>query len=124
MPRRPTPTPSEFRRLETSANTVVLEGVRTIEAIQALAPDVLAAGCREVERGREVAPDEPYCLACNRCNVERLPEVHPCPECKCPEYRILPPLQVSGGRLPSEADLARAWTAADPPAEPGEEPPC
>ncbi len=98
-----TPTPREMRALEDAA-----------------APD-LAAGCREVERGREIAPDEPYVLGCNRCNHERPVSVHPCPECRCPEYRILPPLQVSGGRLPSEADLARAWTAADPPAEPGEE---
>ncbi len=72
MPRRPTPTPREMRRLEDAA-----------------APE-LAAGVREVERGREIAPDEPYVLACNRCNVERLPEVHPCPACRCPEYRILP----------------------------------
>ncbi len=46
---------------------------------------------REVERGREIAPDEPYVLACNRCNAERSPTVHPCPECRCPEYRILSP---------------------------------
>ncbi len=72
MPHRPTPTPREFRRLEDAAGSELLAGVR------------------EVERGRLEAPD-PCVLACNRCNHERPAEVHPCPACRCPEYRILPP---------------------------------
>ncbi len=57
-----------------------------IEGTMEMIPDI-----REVEAGRVIEPDEPFVLACNRCNHERPPSVHPCPECRCPEYRILPP---------------------------------
>ncbi len=84
MPRRPTPTPREMFRPDLVASVAP-------DAI----PDIdinaeLAAGVREVEQGREIAPDEQFVLACNRCNAERPRDVHPCPECRCPEYRILP----------------------------------
>lgn len=28
-------------------------------------------------------------IACNRCNHGRRRSVHPCPKCRCPEYRLL-----------------------------------
>lgn len=30
-----------------------------------------------------------WVAACNRCNEYRPQGVHPCPFCKCPEYRII-----------------------------------
>ncbi len=93
MPRRPTPTPrKQFGPPTGWTHESWRAGESRLSPVPALDINAeLAAGCREVERGRELAPDEPSVLACNRCNAERAPSVHPCPECRCPEYRILPP---------------------------------
>ena len=32
----------------------------------------------------------PKFVACNKCNAVRRQTVHPCPECRCPEYRRSP----------------------------------
>lgn len=40
-----------------------------------------------MSRNRKPEP-LPAEIACNRCNEPREPSAHPCPRCRCPEYRI------------------------------------
>jgi hypothetical protein len=37
-------------------------------------------------------------FACNRCNLVRDPSTHPCPQCGCPEYRLIPRTEPEPGR--------------------------
>lgn len=37
---------------------------------------------------RRPAIEVPTHYACNKCNDVRSAGVHPCPKCRCPEYRI------------------------------------
>ncbi len=93
-----TPTPREMRALETASATE------------------LAAGCREVEREQANRRTKAWSEYLKTDTLQTYDGACGCWWCRAFRAEFEPWYAAR-----QEADLARAWTAADPPAEPGEE---